>query len=83
MSTSPKPSALSWLWLTAVVIVLDQLSKAWALDALQPAGVPHPIVPGLLNWTLAFNTGAAFSFLADSAGWQRWFFVALAVVIGG
>lgn len=83
MSTFPKPSALSWLWLTAVVIVLDQLSKFWALGALQPAGVPHPVIPGLLNWTLAFNTGAAFSFLADSAGWQRWLFVILAVVIGG
>lgn len=78
---SPKPNALPWLLLSAVVIVLDQLSKFWALSALQPAGVPHPVIPGLLNWTLAFNTGAAFSFLASSAGWQRWFFVVLALVI--
>ncbi len=78
---NPKPNALPWLWLSAAVIVLDQLSKWWALSALQPAGVPHAVIPGLLNWTLAFNTGAAFSFLADSAGWQRWFFVLLAVVI--
>jgi len=78
---TPKPNALSWLWLSATVIVLDQLSKWWALHALQPAGVPHPVIPGLLNWTLAFNTGAAFSFLADGAGWQRWFFVLLAVAI--
>lgn len=76
-----KPNALPWLLLSAAVIVLDQLSKLWALDALQPAGMPHPVIPGLLNWTLAFNTGAAFSFLADGAGWQRWFFVALALVI--
>lgn len=76
-----KPNALPWLWLSAAVIVLDQLSKWWALSALQPAGVPHPVVPGLLNWTLAFNRGAAFSFLASSEGWQRWFFVLLAVVI--
>ncbi|HJW07675.1 MAG TPA: signal peptidase II [Rhodanobacter sp.] len=79
---SPKPNALSWLWLSAVVIALDQLSKLWALAALQPAGVPHPVIPGFLNWTLAFNTGAAFSFLAGGAGWQRWFFVLLALVIG-
>lgn len=79
---SPKPNALSWLWLSAVVIALDQLSKLWALAALQPAGVPHPVIPGVLNWTLAFNTGAAFSFLAGGAGWQRWFFVLLALVIG-
>ncbi len=76
-----KPNALPWLWLSVAVIVLDQLSKWWALGALQPAGVPHPVIPGFLNWTLAFNTGAAFSFLADSAGWQRWFFVLLALVI--
>lgn len=77
-----KPNALPWLLLSAVVIALDQLSKFWALDALQPAGLAHPVIPGWLNWTLAFNTGAAFSFLADSAGWQRWFFVLLALVIG-
>lgn len=79
----PKPNALSWLVLSLVVIVLDQLSKWWALAALQPAGTPHPVIPGFLNWTLAFNTGAAFSFLASGDGWQRWFFVLLAVVISG
>ena len=78
---TPKPNALPWLLLSLAVIALDQWSKFWALHALQPAGLPHPVVPGLLNWTLAFNTGAAFSFLADSTGWQRWFFVVLAVVI--
>ncbi|WP_266168027.1 signal peptidase II [Dyella subtropica] len=78
---SNQSNALRWLWLSAIVIVLDQASKFWALDALQPAGLPHPVIPGFLNWTLAFNTGAAFSFLADGAGWQRWFFVLLAVVI--
>jgi signal peptidase II len=78
---SNKPNALVWLWLSAAVIVLDQLSKLWAVRALQPMGLPHPVIPGFLNWTLAFNTGAAFSFLADGAGWQRWFFVLLALVI--
>jgi signal peptidase II len=70
-----KPNALIWLWLSAVVIALDQLSKWWAVNALQPEGVPHPVIPGFLNWTLAFNRGAAFSC------WQRWFFVLLALVI--
>lgn len=78
---NPKPNALTWLSLSAVVVALDQLSKWWALHSLQPAGMPHEVIPGFLNWTLAFNRGAAFSFLADGAGWQRWFFVALAVVI--
>ena len=76
-----KPNALSWLWFSAIVIALDQLSKWWALHALAPAGMPHPVIPGFLNWTLAFNRGAAFNFLADGSGWQRWFFVVLALVI--
>jgi signal peptidase II len=79
----PKPNALPWLLLSLLVIVLDQLSKVWALHALQPAGMPHAVIPGLLNWTLAFNVGAAFNFLAEGTGWQRWFFVVLALVISG
>jgi len=78
---NPKPNALPWLVLSLVVIALDQSSKFWALAALPPAGVPHTVIPGLLNWTLAFNRGAAFSFLAGGSGWQRWFFVVLACVI--
>ncbi|WP_158885524.1 signal peptidase II [Rhodanobacter sp. L36] len=78
---SSKPNALIWLWLSAVVVALDQLSKWWATHALQPMGVPHPVIPGFLNWTLAFNSGAAFSFLAGGSGWQRWFFVLLALVV--
>jgi signal peptidase II len=79
----PKPNALPWLVLSVLVIGLDQLTKLWALHALQPPGMPHPVIPGFLNWTLAFNTGAAFSFLAEGTGWQRWFFVVLAVAISG
>lgn len=78
--TTPKPNALSWLWLSAAVIAFDQSTKWLALSALQPY-VPHAVIPGLLNWTLAFNTGAAFSFLAEADGWQRWFFAGLAVVV--
>lgn len=76
----PSPSALSWLLLSAVVIVLDQASKWLALANLQPYE-PIAVIDGFLNWMLAFNTGAAFSFLADSGGWQRWFFTALALVV--
>jgi signal peptidase II len=74
------PKALAWLWLSATVIALDQLTKAIVVHLLEPQ-VPHPVIPGLLNWTLAYNTGAAFSFLAGEQGWQRWFFTVLAVVI--
>ena len=76
-----KSNALVWLLLSVVVIGLDQLSKLWAVRALQPIGLPHPVIPGFLNWTLIFNKGAAFSFLIDGGGWQRWFFVLLALVI--
>lgn len=78
---TPKPNALSWLLLSAIVVALDQLTKWWALATLQPAGVSHAVIPGLLNWTLIYNPGAAFSFLGHASGWQRWFFVALAIVI--
>ncbi|MDE2155989.1 MAG: signal peptidase II [Xanthomonadaceae bacterium] len=76
-----KPNALIWLWLSVAVVALDQFSKWWVVHALSP-DLPHPVIPGVLNWTLTFNSGAAFSFLAGSAGWQRWFFVVLALLIG-
>jgi signal peptidase II len=75
-------SALMWLWLSAAVIALDQLVKFIVVGALEPY-VPKPVIPGILNWTLAFNTGAAFSFLADQEGWQRWFFTLLAILVSG
>jgi signal peptidase II len=73
-----KPNAVVWLLLSLLVIVLDQLTKHIALIELQPL-TPHAVIPGFLNWTLAFNTGAAFSFLAGADGWQRWLFAALAI----
>jgi signal peptidase II len=77
---SRRANALVWLVLSAILIVLDQWTKYIALEHLQE-GVPIAVVPGFLNWMLAFNTGAAFSFLADAGGWQRWGFSALAVLI--
>jgi signal peptidase II len=76
----PKPNALPWLLLSLLVIALDQLGKHVALAELQPY-TPRAVIPGLLNWTLAFNPGAAFSFLAGADGWQRWLFAALAIGI--
>lgn len=72
------PNALPWLLLSLFVIALDQLTKHIALIELQLLK-PHEVIPGLLNWTLAFNSGAAFSFLADADGWQRWLFAVLAI----
>ena len=73
-----RPNALAWLVLSLLVIALDQLTNHGALVELRPYE-PHAVIPGLLNWTLAFNPGAAFSFLAGESGWQRWLFTALAI----
>ncbi|KMQ73631.1 signal peptidase II [Marinobacter subterrani] len=70
---------LKWLWLTVLVIILDLGTKAMA-TAMLTYGDPVPVIP-MFNLTLLHNTGAAFSFLAEAAGWQRWFFVTLAVVV--
>jgi len=72
-------SKLKWLWLAALVLVLDLGTKALATAMLTYAD-PVPVLPGF-NLTLLHNTGAAFSFLANADGWQRWFFVALALVV--
>ena len=71
---------LSWLWLTLLVLVIDQASKVYFDSALQMYQ-QVVIIPDYFSWTLAYNTGAAFSFLADSAGWQRWLFALIAVVV--
>jgi len=70
---------LKWLWISAVVIILDQLTKYLASDLLV-LHEPVAIIP-FINLMLAHNTGAAFSFLSDAAGWQRWFFIVLALVV--
>ena len=79
---APKPNALSWLGLSALVIALDQWSKAWVLRAL-PEYTDIVVIPGFWNWFRTYNTGAAFSFLANSGGWQIWFFSILAFAISG
>lgn len=77
-----RPNALAWLLLSAAVIVLDQLSKAWVLSSL-PEFEPVPVIEGFWNWYRTYNTGAAFSFLSDAGGWQKYFFVVLACGISG
>jgi signal peptidase II len=72
---------LGWLWVSAVVIALDQLTKWMAEASLEP-GQPYAVVPHL-DMTLSYNFGAAFSFLGDQDGWQRWFFAGLAVIVCG
>ena len=75
-----KRNAIPWLLLSLIVIALDQATKVVVLALLQPYQ-PHAAIPDLLNWTLAFNTGAAFSFLDVGPGPQRWLFSVLAVIV--
>ncbi len=71
---------LPWLWITVLVFVLDQVSKAF-FQAELSMYQQIVVIPDLFSWTLAYNTGAAFSFLADSSGWQRWLFALIAIVV--
>ncbi len=71
-----------WIWLSVLVVVLDQATKYLA-ETLLVMHQPVSVLPGF-NLMLTYNTGAAFSFLADAGGWQRWFFLGLgsAVSVG-
>lgn len=70
---------LRWLWLSLIVIVLDQATKQWFESSFMVYEVVN-VLP-FFNLTLVYNEGAAFSFLSDQSGWQRWFLAAVAVVV--
>ncbi|WP_425559477.1 signal peptidase II [Kangiella marina] len=75
-------SGLVWLWLTIILLVLDQVTKIWANTNLAPVyGGPVIEVMPHFDLNLAYNYGAAFSFLGDAGGWQRWLFTAIAAGI--
>lgn len=76
--TKTAPGWSRWLWLSVAVIALDLATKAWVESSFRE-GESIPVT-GFFNLVLAYNTGAAFSFLADHDGWQRWFFATIAVV---
>ena len=71
---------LSLLWLSLVVLIADQATKLYFETSLE-LYQQIVVIPDLFSWTLAYNTGAAFSFLADSSGWQRWLFAVIAAVV--
>jgi signal peptidase II len=82
VSTRPPLLASGWLWLPLVVavIALDQLSKAWIVSHMAYGGI-RTLLP-VLDITLRYNRGAAWSLLDSASGWQRWLFSGLAVVVG-
>jgi len=70
-------SGIRWLWISVIVIAVDQLTKLW-IERTMVLGESFRVLP-VLDIVRAHNEGAAFSFLADAGGWQRWAFSALAV----
>lgn len=84
MSEQARPAgevrgALGWLWLSVLVVVVDQLTKAYIVSAF--ALYDRVQLLPVFGITRLHNTGAAFSFLASAGGWQRWFFIAIAVAV--
>lgn len=74
----PHQSARWYLLLALFIFIADQITKWWAqvnLPMGQSLAVTH-----FLNWTLVYNPGAAFSFLSQAGGWQRWFFTIIGIV---
>ena len=64
-----------------LIVSLDQISKGFAESWLLQ-GHPYPVMPSF-NFTLWYNTGAAFSLLSEAGGWQRWFFIVVTIVVCG
>jgi signal peptidase II len=79
----PQPALRFWGWIfgALLIIVLDQASKVYFDSQLQ-YGERWRVLP-FFDFTLLYNPGAAFSFLADGQGWQRWFFTAIALAATG
>ena len=77
-SSQPTPTLWRWLVLAGVLIILDQLTKLY-FDGLLHYGQRIAVLP-FFDFTLLYNPGAAFSFLAQADGWQRWFFTILGLV---
>jgi len=65
--------------IAAIVVILDQITKVWVDNSLKLYD-QIPVMPSF-NITLAYNEGAAFSFLSDAGGWQRWFFIGISVIV--
>lgn len=72
--------AFIWYLLSMVVVTLDQWTK-WLAETKLSFHEPVTVIEPFLNWTLAYNYGAAFSLLADAGGWQKWFFSGLALIM--
>jgi len=71
-------TGLRWLWLTVIFLIIDQITKQWVANTFDYRET-LAVFP-FFNLYYVHNEGAAFSFLADQGGWQRWFFSAIAAI---
>ncbi|MEJ2309827.1 MAG: signal peptidase II [Gammaproteobacteria bacterium] len=71
---------MRFLWLSLIIVVLDQVTKIW-IDSSLMLHDRVPVIHGFFDLMKAYNEGAAFSFLAGQDGWQRWFFTGLSTII--
>jgi len=79
MMTEKNTTGLRWLWLSAVIFIIDQLTKYWTVQVLD-LHESYQIL-SFFNFTYARNYGAAFSFLGDAGGWQKYLFTAIAFAV--
>ena len=77
LSRSSSATLTPWLLLSLLVMVADQATKWWILQRFQLGD--GQVITGFFNLVRVHNTGAAFSFLAQASGWQRWFFIGLGI----
>lgn len=76
---TPTRGASNWLWLSFFVVILDQATKALVIGTVKMQDTIE-LLP-ILDIVYLENPGAAFSILAQAGGWQRWFFITLALVV--
>lgn len=79
MAQVNQDNMLKYLWISAIIIIADQATK-WIANTQLEYHQAVAVFP-YFEWFLSYNPGAAFSFLADAGGWQRWFFTILTIVI--
>ena len=79
----PKPNALPWLLLSVAGHRARPVEQELGARPRCPSTPPVPVIDGFWNWYRTYNTGAAFSFLSDAGGWQKYFFIVLAFGISG
>lgn len=77
---SSRLGKLPWLLLSVLTLIIDQASKWW-FDSHLYMYEKVQVIPDIFSWTLLYNRGAAFGFLAEEGGWQRWFFALIALLV--